>query len=134
MEFKEEQEIENAEAVINHFGYWPSFHDSEIISIKFERNFEMGRPTVEMKIYSFEMTDKVIDGYFELVKHCIIDLEFIELEVSELDGFNHQNAVNGLDFRKDGDFLVCEVHAAYGVDALFTSKKIKVVKLEPKEK
>lgn len=133
MEFQEKNEIGNANLILNHFGYWPDFHDSEIISLKFERNFEEGRPTVEMKVYAFEMTDKVVNGYFELVKHCIIDFEFVDLQQSEMDGFNHQNAVDGLNFGKEGDDLFCEINAAYGVDGFLSSKKIRVLKLEPVE-
>ncbi|QHL86623.1 hypothetical protein GU926_03870 [Nibribacter ruber] len=134
MEFKEEQEIENAAAVVNHFGYWPSFHDSEVLSIKFERSLEMGMPTVEMKVYAFEMTDKVIDGYYEMVKFCIIDFLFIDLQTSDIQDFNHQNAVLGLDFVKEGEDLKCEIHAAYGVDGQLTSRKIRVVSVEHIEK
>ncbi|WP_181163769.1 Imm50 family immunity protein [Pontibacter mangrovi] len=132
MEFKEE--IENANLILNHFGYWPSFHDSEIISLKFERNLEEGKPTVEMKVYAFEMTDKVVNRYFKRFKHCIIDFKFVDLQKSEMDGFNHQNAVDGLNFEKDGDNLICEINAAYGVDGLLSAKTIQVVKLEPVEK
>ncbi|WP_168193973.1 hypothetical protein [Pontibacter sp. SGAir0037] len=51
-----------------------------------------------------------------------------------MDRFNHPNAVDGLSFGKEGNNLFCEINAAYGVDGLLTSKKIRMVKLEPVEK
>jgi hypothetical protein len=131
VEFKEEDQIENASLVINHFGYWPSFHDSEVISIFYKRNFEESNPSIEFQVYAFEMTNKVIGRYFELIKHCIIDFELIGLNNNSMDGFNHQNALSGIDFDREGEWLVCELHAAYGVDAKFTSKQIKVKRLMP---
>lgn len=32
-----------------------------------------------MKVYAFEMTDKVVNCYFNLVKYCIINFEFVGL-------------------------------------------------------
>ena len=131
MEFKEEIEIENAGIVMNHFGYWPSFHDAEIISICYKRNFEEGSPSIEFRVYAFEMTNKLKGRYFQLIKHCIIDFELAGLHNNSMDGFNHQNALSGIGFERDGEWLVCELYAAYGVDAKFSTKQIRVKQLLP---
>ncbi len=131
MDFLEEKEIKNSEIVINHFGYWPSFHDAEIISIKFERNPDKGNSSVHMRVYAFEMTDKLIGRYFNLIKHCVIDIEFIDISNNEMDGFNHQNAIQGLDFGREGEFLFCKIDSAYGMDGYIEAKEIKITKLNP---
>ncbi len=40
MEFKEEEHILNARLIIDHFGYWPTFHDAEVLSINFQRDLK----------------------------------------------------------------------------------------------
>ncbi|RPD51846.1 Imm50 family immunity protein [Paracnuella aquatica] len=131
MEFKEEEHILNAGSIIDHFGYWPTFHDAEVISISFQRNFKDSNSTLEFQLYAFIMTSKVKGRHFELIKHCLIDFELADLHDNSMDGFNHQNALSRINFYREGDLLVCELSAAYGVDAKFTSKHIRVKKLTP---
>lgn len=131
MEFKEEDQIENANLIINHFGYWPSFHDSEIISIAYKRNFKENKPSVEFQVYAFEMTNKLKGRYYKLIKHCLIDFELIDIEKNTMDGFNHQNALSGIDFNQEDEWLTCELHAAYGVDASFRARQIRIKTLLP---
>ena len=59
MDFEESKEIRNSKIVIEHFGYWPTFHDSEIISIKFERTWDKESSSIHVRVYAFEMTDKL---------------------------------------------------------------------------
>tara|TARA_R110002096_G_scaffold71768_1_gene171150 strand:+ start:70 stop:474 length:405 start_codon:yes stop_codon:yes gene_type:complete len=131
VDFKEENEIENARLVTDHFGYWPSFHDSEILTLRFHRDLDKSLDSMEMRVYAFEMTDKVIGNHYELIKHCFVDFEFIGLEDNEIDGFNHQNAMSGLNFGRRDDFLFCELSSAYGVDGYIEARKIRINKLEP---
>ncbi|WP_132054179.1 hypothetical protein [Pseudocnuella soli] len=86
---------------------------------------------MEFRLYAFEMTSKVKGRHFELVKHCLIDFELDDLHGNSMDGFNHQNALSGINSYSEGDLLVCELSAAYGVDAKFTSKHIRVKNLTP---
>ena len=67
-------QIINSEVVIDHFGYWPDFHDAEIIKAIFETH-STGRYSVTFLIAAFKMTNEV-DGnsYYKLIKYC--DLEF----------------------------------------------------------
>jgi hypothetical protein len=65
-------DIENANLVIDHFGYWPSFHDAEIMSMHFSRNMEKTLGSLQMRIYAFEMTNKVVGRYYKLIKHRLL--------------------------------------------------------------
>ena len=131
MDFEEGKEIRNSKIVIDYFGYWPTFHDSEIISIKFERTWDKESSSMQIRVYAFEMTDKLKGKYFELVKHCVIDFEFTGIKRNEMDGFNHQNAIQGLDFGREGEFLFCKIDPAYGVEAFILAREIIVKRLEP---
>jgi hypothetical protein len=130
LDFEEEKEISNSAIVIDHFGHWPSFHDAEVISIRFKRTWNKDTSSAEITVYAFEMTDKLKGKYFEQIKHCLIDIEFIGINNNEIDGFNHQNAVQGISFGREGEYLFCKIEAAYGVDGYIEAKEIKVTKLD----
>ena len=130
MNFNAEDEIENAKLVIDHFGYWPSFHDSEIMSIKFVSNLEKTTSALLMEVYAFEMTDQLKGKHYKLIKHCFVEFEFTDLQSNEIDCFNHQNAMLGLNFGKRDEFLLCELSSAFGVGGNIESRKIRINKLE----
>ena len=131
METEEQKDIENAQVVIDHFGYWPSFEDSEVIFIKLERTLDKSSASILLRLYSFEMTDEVLNDDYEITKHCFIDFEFSEVTNTEFDGFNHQNSVVALEFGKQDDNQFCHIVSAHGVDGYLEAKQIRVVRLEP---
>ncbi len=122
--------IENTDLILNHFGYWPAFHDAEVVSLHFDRNFKEGLPRLLIRIYAFEITDKVEAGYYQRIKHCLIQFEFEGVVESEVDGFNHQNAVYGIEFGIEGSLLTCTLDPAYGIKGFTSAHKIKVKNLE----
>ena len=123
--------IENQEVVIRHFSYWPSFHDAEILGISFDRNYKAGWPSISLKIYAFEMTNKKTGRYYKLVKHCLIELELHEVFSNEMDGFGHQNAVNGITFRQEEDLISCDIDPASGVGATIVARRVLIKSLLP---
>ena len=131
MDLEEQKEIENAGLIIDHFGYWPTFHDSEVISISFQRTLDKGTSLAMLRVYSFEMTDKVIGRHYQLIKHCFVDIEITDLIKTEIDGFNHQNAVLALEFGRKADNVFCNMVSAYGVDGYIEGKNIRIKRLEP---
>lgn len=131
MDFSPEKEITNATLVTDHFGYWPTFHDAEIMFVTLSRSLDISSSSILVKVYAFETTSKVTeDGYYETIKHCIIDFEFTELAKNEIDGFNHQNAVLNIEFGREDEFLDCNIVNSVGISAYIQSKKINVSKLE----
>jgi hypothetical protein len=131
VDFEEHKEIDNAKLVIDHFGYWPTFHDSEIISIIIQRTLDKATSSATLRVYSFEMTDQMVGGHDQLVKHCFFDVEITDLIKTEIDGFNHQNAVLALEFGRDGENVFCNIVSTYGVDGYIGGKKIRIKRLEP---
>lgn len=93
------ESIENYHLVTSHFGYWPDFHDAEIISVCCNRNFDTSWPSIEIKLHVFEMTNKVVGRHYKLIKHCIVGIELIGVVEMELEGFNHQNVSFKIRFR-----------------------------------
>lgn len=127
--------ITNAAAVTSVFGRWPSFHDAEVLGVELVRRYgDPAGPGLVARIHAFSMTDRVDGrGYFILENHSIVVLRFDGIEALEMDGFNHQNALNRLGIAGPDPEGRFEVHLdpAYGVEARFTCRAIEVVSITP---
>lgn len=73
-----ETRIQGSEKLINIFGYWPSFHDAEVIELNFWRGNvdpDVGSydfPVLTVKLHLWEITDDLNgQGYFGRVKHTL---------------------------------------------------------------
>ena len=82
--------------LVDVFGYWPSFHDAEVVSIRLDRHGDAG-PVLEALVHAFEMTRDVdAGGYFVLRHHVLVHLRFHEVVAPVLYGFNPQNMLYGI--------------------------------------
>ena len=134
--------LKNYEAVMDAFGYWPSFHDGEVRSLLMDRNQilfgKIANARIELKIHGWEMTGEVNEkGYFKLIKHHIVHFEFSDVREVKLADFNHQNAVFGLDFTElandvagNSSFKVT-LNPANGLDGEFVAMSGRVVSVMP---
>jgi hypothetical protein len=132
--------IRNNERLISIFGRWPSFHDAEVVWLRLDRRATAlgDGPTVEALIHAFEMTSEVNPaGYYVLQNHVLVHLRFSRVVESILDGFNLQNALNGLSIEdithRQMERLNFEVtlDAAFGLEASFQCEGVEVVDVEP---
>ena len=72
-------EIEGAAELEEWFGYWPSFHDAEIVSLHLNR-----RGSSSLRVHTWEMTKEIDDkGYYVLAKHIVVEFVFEAVCVSE---------------------------------------------------
>ena len=139
-----EARIEGSEKLTGIFGYWPSFHDAEVIELSFWRgavNPEAGRytfPVLTVKLHLWEMTrDLDAKGYFVLVKHTLATIRFHDVLESKIEGFNHQNAILGLDIscgeRSEGPspIFAATFRPAFGLDASLQCMRVEVVDALP---
>jgi hypothetical protein len=126
--------IQNSELVTSWFGYWPSFHDAEVLELVLARHGADGSPSVSVAVHTFEMTNETTpDGYFVCRKHAVVTLLFEGLDEVALEGFNHQNALSGLsitELQVDGPMTVI-FDSAYGLDSELKCQRIKVVSVVP---
>lgn len=129
--------IENANLISDWFGFWPSFHDAEVISINLHRSLkgkEKG-PFLTVVFYSSQMTSELDEKtFYKLIKHCVIELEFENIDSVNLDGFNHQNALDDIEFSEAKNFLgkpaiSVAFNSAYGIGFNFICAKVRVVSL-----
>src|SRR5258708_3012424 len=61
--------IDGAEELYQWFGFWPSFPDAEVVSLRLNR-----RAPSSLIIHTWEMTKEVDEqGYFGTVKHIVVE-------------------------------------------------------------
>ncbi|MGA7078399.1 MAG: Imm50 family immunity protein [Terriglobales bacterium] len=105
------KEIPGAAELHDWFGYWPSFHDAEIISLHLNR-----KGTSSLRVHTWETTKEVdAKGYYVMAKHLVV--EFILETVFELslNGFSGQNVISGLGIEKIDSGFRLTLGACYGL-------------------
>jgi hypothetical protein len=123
--------IINNEVVRQHFGYWPDFHDAEINKVTFETH-STGRYSVTFVISAFEMTKEIDErGYYRLIKHCDIEIQFIGIEELEFEGFGFQNVIFDLNFEESRNNIECRFTSSNGLDAAIIAEEAFVLSLTP---
>jgi hypothetical protein len=125
----EAPDIPGANEVIAWFGYWPTFHDAEVLSISLDRV-----KGCEVSMHAFEMTAEVDwGGKYVLAKHAtvVFRMEGFPLDESgisntRIDFFNHQNVLSGVTVngRPWGYELVWE--GCFGVEGSIVCKGMSV--------
>ena len=126
-------DIRGAREVVDWFGYWPTFHDAEVLSITLDRSVG-----TRVEIHAFERTSEVdADGYYVLAKHAIVTFSLQEFPLDsqgitnvQIDHFNHQNVLSSIGVEKVPDGYLLTLDGIFGVYASISCKHISV-ELEP---
>jgi len=116
----ETKDIHGASELYDWFGYWPSFHDAEIISLHLNRGGNSS-----LRVHTWEMTKEVDEkGYYVLARHVVV--EFILEAVSDLslNGFNHQNVVFGLEVEKIDSGFRLRLDDCYGLTGSIEAERL----------
>jgi len=109
--------IPGAESLVGWFGYWPRFHDAEVLDLK------LG-PSSVLRLRAFEMTAETdAAGHYKLQKHCTVSFWFSdEVEFSLASDSGAAGIILGLNFEKAGDRLKMDIRSACGTDGWITAK------------
>jgi hypothetical protein len=90
-------DVINAEAVVDRFGQWPSFHDAEVLSLRLDSGQRTdGIARLQLDVHVFAVETPPSRGRLRFVKHTVVTLEFEEVEAVKLDGFGLQNVLDEL--------------------------------------
>lgn len=115
-------EVIGASELMKWFGYWPSFHDAEVLDVELHRT---GDSTV--RIHTFEMTNDVdTQGFFVCTKHVVVDFVLQGLNSLHLDHFNTQNVISGLDLKQTAEGFELALDGCYGVEGTLTAERISI--------
>ncbi len=138
-----EKFIQGSQKLTNIFGYWPDFHDAEILELHFLRgevNADKGRfdfpvltITIDLKRWRAPVQP---DANVTLNLHVFATLRFCDVDNFRMEGFNYQNAILGLYIdrleRSEGETPYFTVHfdPAFGMGATFECLRIEVAAAE----
>lgn len=86
--------ISGRELLIEHLGYWPTFHDFEVVAITLERALLKATACDLRATFLVFDTQKTPDDSQR--KQGTAEFLFEDVDDLQIDGFNHQNPIMGL--------------------------------------
>ena len=114
--------VEGAKSLYEWFGYWPSFHDAEVISLHLNR-----RGSSSLTLHTWEMTKGVDDkGYYVLAKHVVVEFAMKDVVGLSLNGFSNQNVIFGLGIERTENGYRLTLDDCYGIAGDLEAKDISI--------
>jgi hypothetical protein len=132
-------DIRGSQLLTSVFGYWPSFHDAEVVRLELMRApSPSDEPGLLAEVHAFEITDEVgPGGYFVLRHHVLVAFRFRGVDQLRLEGWNHQNVLMGLTIENIRDrqlellkFAV-RFDSSWGVDVEFLCRDVEIESVQP---
>ena len=120
--------IINFELVVQHFGYWPSFHDATLERMSFEIHSSQSRVT--FLITTAEFTNELNEqGKYKEFRPCTIELQFDSVRDTSL-VFDHVPVLFNVAFEEAGEAIDCSFASSAGSYTI-VSEQITVLSLTP---
>ena len=121
----------NSEIIHQHFGYWPTFHDAEVVKVTFETH-TTGRYSVMFVIEAFETLAEVdVQGFYKQAKQCLIEIQFSGVEEIDFKYFNFQNVLFEFRFEEQGSLIKGVFSSSTGMEATIVAEEALVLSLSP---
>ena len=120
-------EVPGSRDLINWFGYWPSFHDAEVLEVELHR---AGLSKIRIHTWETQRDRTDNQGCYLRTKHVMGSFLLEEVMDVHLEGFNHQNVITGLDLKQQGGDYNIGLEGIYGVDGSITARKVRI-ELQP---
>ena len=136
---REVEYIAGAEKVIEALGYWPTFHDAEIVSFQAERALpvEAGHSVARLTLHvrEYKTLGEGTASYEQVLrKNVLIRFALNAASDFELSGFNHQNVINSLTVSpmQDTDVasLSVEIESIWGFGGTIRCSSVAVEEVE----
>lgn len=114
--------ITGAQELYDWFGFWPSFHDAEVIELHLNR-----RAPSCLAIHTWEMTNRLDSkGYYELEKHVVVEFTFEDISALSLEGFGQQNVIFGLAIEKTEAGFRLTLDPCYGLSGSIAAERMSI--------
>jgi len=112
--------VTGARELFDWFGYWPDFHDAEIIQFR----LEAGAPT-SLVIHTWGMTDEVdAKGFYELRKHVVVEFVIEAISTINLqDPWDH-SILFELSIDKSDNGFRLSFSSSYGLSGTIEAQKL----------
>jgi hypothetical protein len=114
--------VSGAQELFDWFGYWPSFHDAELLSLNLNR-----KGVSTLRIHTWEMTKEVdAQGFYKLAKHVLVEIALERIAQLSLEGFSHQNVIFGLSLEHSETGYLLNLEDCYGLSGSISAERVSV--------
>jgi hypothetical protein len=120
--------VENARALVERFGRWPSFHDAEVTHAELDRADQ--RLTLWIKVAEMSREPDQ-QGHFVMANPALVEIRFSGVDDLELRGFNQQNVLSDLGIATSGQRVRVAIDSVFGLGGEFTCDRAQLVRVEP---
>jgi hypothetical protein len=108
------------------FGYWPTFHDAEVLSVALERN-----GLSKLRVHTWHTTKQVDEhGYYVRARHIVVSFILEKVTDCDLGAFNHQNVLNSLSVEREAEGYRVTLGPCFGLNGSITARGLSI-ELEP---
>jgi hypothetical protein len=128
---KEPTFLGNYQTLIDHFGYWPSFHDAKV---KAYTAPTVDRATLDLTLHTWEMTSELdARGYYVLRKHVLVGFRFAGVHDASLERFGSGNILFGMNITRvdDADSFHVELDSVMDMSGDFSATAGEVLSVVP---
>ena len=108
------------------FGFWPTFHDGEVLSVHLNR-----AGLSHLRVHTWERTNELDSRrYYVVRKHVIVTFFLEGISELELDGFSHQNVLAELTLTQDPGGYNLKLWPCHGISGEIKARSVRI-ELEP---
>ena len=116
------EDVAGAAQLHDWFGFWPSFHDAEIVSLVLNRT-----GVSLLQIHTWHLTNELDEkGYFKCVKDVVVEFKMENIQLLKLEDFNFQNVIFGLELEKRGDDFRLTLDPCFGLSGVLEMKSVSI--------
>ncbi len=118
-------DITGASALVEWFGFWPTFHDAEIVALHLNR-----QGVSSLTIRTWRMTNETYeqDGrrFYRTEKHALVRFDLEEILDLELSDFSPQNVISELNVEKRAESIRLTLSPCYGLAGHIDASRVSV--------
>lgn len=120
------EQVPGAGALEAWFGYWPDFHDAEVVSLDVDR-----AGTSVLRIHATEFQDRFDwHGYYPQEKHAIVSFSMRDIVGLQLPEFSEKKVLSDLHIVQSQDGFEIDLEPTAGHAGSITAKQLSI-QLEP---
>lgn len=124
--------VQNTEKVVKAIGFWPRFHDAEVISVSASRSgvgyaaSSSARLCVNVRLYK-EIGQGTANYEVVCFQSLLIELLFYHLHTFSVEDFNHQNVIDSIEFSRKAEQLIeVNVSSIFGFGGVIRCARVEV--------
>lgn len=121
-----ELQLPGLEDLVAWFGYFPTFHDAEVLSVSLDRT-----GASRIAVHTFQMTNEIDEkGHYICRKHVVVTFVLERIRDLSIEGFNSQNVLNGISLARGSDYYELVLEEIHGLAGKFQADEMRI-ELDP---